>query len=46
MSFRYFLQEKVKDDAPKLSAKEAFRAFVYDSKYLLYVDSFYSRLGE
>ncbi|CAC5418203.1 unnamed protein product [Mytilus coruscus] len=31
MSFRYFLQEKVKDDAPKLSAKEAFRAFVYDT---------------
>ncbi|XP_063407430.1 uncharacterized protein LOC134691110 isoform X2 [Mytilus trossulus] len=24
-------QEKVKDDAPKLSAKEAFRAFVYDT---------------
>ncbi|XP_071143464.1 uncharacterized protein [Mytilus edulis] len=25
------VQEKVKDDAPKLSAKEAFRAFVYDT---------------
>ena len=37
MSFRYFLQEnKVKEEAPKLSAKEAFRGFVYDSKFYLF----------
>jgi len=38
MSFRYFLQEnKVKEEAPKLSAKEAFRGFVYDSKFYLFI---------